>query len=518
MRRLHPATIIVALLPRLREAIQAALPVLIGSFAYGHGGNQDWIAVFIGSFTGIFAIGTYLTTRFDILPDHVSYKTGWIFRKDRRIPLEQIQNVNIRQNLLERVFRVATVHVETALGHGRDLKLSVLGFAEAERLREELLGAVRHESEIVAKAEGPIVSLNNHDLLFGALTENHLQQMIVGMFTIIGPGVGLVVSFSRNMPPTGAALLFAGSIMLLFLGSWLWGAGSYYLKFGGFEVHRSESAFRISYGLVNRVQMAVRPGRIELLRLTITLPQRLMQRASVHVGTAGSFGEAGVLAPVALFVDLHRAYNCATDVFPGLDIADLTWHPFHPVLYRAAAIRALITTSVLAILAAILVSSTWGAISSLGWVAIGFLGLIVLIRFTTLFLARPENGFAVTEDFLVVRQGYYHQSISVMPIERMENVAISQPFWWKKYQASKLSVQGMKHRIHAGSIPDSAIEILMHHWRTKIELREIRLGIAEVFGEVVSKDGEDPVLEQPGFDAEVPFEVQTYGGDLWSGT
>lgn len=429
---------------------------------------MDWIAPAIGCFTGIFAISTYWTTRFDIEPDHIVHTSGWIFRKDRRIPLNQIQNVSIRQNVLERVMGVATVDVETSMGKGRDLKLSVLKLAEAERFREELLGAAHIGGLGPANLEDPVVKLNNHDLLLGAFTENHLAQMILGAITIGTPLIGFLAKFSSRLSPVWAPLLFAVGFLILLLGSWIWGAATYYLKYGGFAVRRNEKVFRISYGLLNKVQMAIRPERIEYLHLTATIPQRWMSRASVQVGTASTFGEAGVLAPVALFVDRHRAYKGASEVIPGLNIDGLLWTKFDPIFYRAASIRSLVTVVVCSLIykaLAIFAPNTY----LVPTIVLGMISALVLMKLITLFLASPENGFAITRDAILVRQGYFHQSISAIPIRRIENVAMYQPLWWKSRKATAFSVQGMKHRLSVGAMPQGAVEQFMAEWLVKVE-------------------------------------------------
>lgn len=268
-----------------------AAPLLLGSLYSHHGGGADWIGPVVGGLTGLGAIGTYWTSRFDIESDHVVHKTGWIFRNDRRIPLNQVQNVNIRQNVMERLFKVATVDVETAMGKGRDLKLSVLSLSDAERFREELLGAAHLSTSGPAKVAESLVSLNRHDLLLGALTENHFGQIILGCITVGGPALGWLVPYAAKLSSSAAIAMFALAPVAFIVGGWLWGAASYYLKYGGFVVYRSGQLFRISYGLLNKVQLAIRPGRIEIVNVTITIPQRLMHRASLHAGTASSFGK-----------------------------------------------------------------------------------------------------------------------------------------------------------------------------------------------------------------------------------
>ena len=471
MRRLHPATILVALLPRLREAVQAAVPLFIGLMASGKHNGGDWIAIFIGGFTGIFAVATYWTTRFDVEPDHMSVRTGWIFRNDKRIPIVQIQNVNLRQNVLERLFKVATVHVETAKGHGHDLKLSVLGIADAEKLRDELLGAAHLGGEPVQESHAPLLKLSGRDLVLGAVTENHISTSLVGLATVSGPAIGYAATLAAKMS-ISASLLVMGGAAVLVVGGWMWGAVNYILKYGEFTVRRDDNALRITYGLLNKIQMAIRPNRIEYIHLTATLPQRWMHRANLSVGTASSFGEAGVHAPVALFVATDTAYHGVTGVIPGLRIDRLKWQPFAPIFYWASLAKTFWMIVILGACAWYLSLVVPDESVHVVWnVFVAVAGLLAFAKIP-FFLSRAVNGFAITDDAVVVRRGYFTQSIAIMPIGRMENMAVTQPFWWKKWQASRFGVQAMKHWLHIGAISDEGLESIIEHWKQKIEERE----------------------------------------------
>jgi membrane protein YdbS with pleckstrin-like domain len=187
------------------------------------------------------------------------------------------------------------------------------------------------------------------------------------------------------------------------------------------------------------------------------------------VGTAASFGEAGVVGPVALFVERRVAYLSAFEIIPGLDLGALQWQPFHPVFYRASVARGAIFLTILGAAVDLVSSAGDKSMTTVAWLVFGVAAMLVAIRLASLFLARPENGFAMTEDALVTRRGYFTQSISAMPIERMENVAISQPWWWKNRRAANLVAQAMRQKIHAGSLPESAIEELTARWVAKIE-------------------------------------------------
>jgi len=248
----------------------------------------------------------------------------------------------------------------------------------------------------------------------------------------------------------------------------------YYLKYGGFTVWRTPNVFRISFGLLNREQLAIRPGRIEYVHLTSTIPQRLMDRASVFLGTAATFGEAGVLAPVALFVERHIAGNAAADVIKGLEIPTLHWRPFHPVFYWRTISRVLLWDAAFTALFVWLLTLPDAPVLILSMI---YGGLLIpgFLRVCGMLLARPENGYAITDDVVVVRQGYFHQSISAIPVPRIENIAIRQPWWWRGRRAVDLHVQAMKQKIHIPAVPEAAVEELIARWQDQIDRPETQL-------------------------------------------
>lgn len=181
------------------------------------------------------------------------------------------------------------------------------------------------------------------------------------------------------------------------------------------------------------------------------------------------------MAPVALFVDRYRAYAGVAGIISGLDIARLEWRPFEPVFYWSRVLRSSIVLAVFAAVAA-LIATTGGAAAIITWIVFGVIALLIVLQAVSVFLARPENGFAITEDALVVRQGFYHQRITAMPIARMENFSVTQPAWWKSRRAVRLTVQGMKNLIHIGAVSEAAIDELMVRWHAKIDsIENLRL-------------------------------------------
>jgi putative membrane protein len=73
---------------------------------------------------------------------------GVVVRSQQLVPCERIQQVNLVQKLRHRMLGVAILEVQTAVGGpGAELRLEVLAFHEAERLRSALLAAKARVTE-----------------------------------------------------------------------------------------------------------------------------------------------------------------------------------------------------------------------------------------------------------------------------------------------------------------------------------------------------------------------------------
>lgn len=433
---------IVAFLPKLAEAIRALIPVFFVSFLGGrHSDRTEIFVALIGVLGGFGAIGAYVTTRFDVVDGQIIHRSGWIFRRDRRIPLSQVQNVNLRQGVLERLLKVVTLEIETAAGKGAELKLSVLPEREAERLRNELMAESSHPEEV--ERDEDVYRISNHDLWLGAVTEHHFIAFIFAALPVVGMGQILALThFWEKLPPI-PRVLFAGFLGVLGLvAGWLFGAVQYALRYGGFTVRREPGATRVSYGLLTKIQVVIRPARIEYAVLTSTPWQRLVGRQGLAVGTAGTFGEQGAMAKLALMMPNESVKDAVAAILPGLDVTRLPWRPFPRLYFRIVLVRGVISTLISAAIAYPFLHLP----GTMRWFML-MLPFYVFADFTDRLAGIRRAGIAVDDEFIAVRQGFFRQRVEIMPLARAEVMMSSQPPWWRRRRLLSLHLKAMVHNL-----------------------------------------------------------------------
>ena len=113
--RLHP----ISLLFGLGAVAWGLLAVVLVS-----GVNSCILVLFLPSVVG--SVARYLSFRYWLGEDEMVIREGILQRNERHIPYARIQNIDLIQNPLHRLFKVAVVRLETASGGKPEAVISVL--------------------------------------------------------------------------------------------------------------------------------------------------------------------------------------------------------------------------------------------------------------------------------------------------------------------------------------------------------------------------------------------------------
>ena len=109
---LHPAILLLRLLDALR---QAAFPVVLGVFIDG------WFLALGGALFVMhlgYSLARYLTLEYRLTIEELRIREGLLYRQERRIPLDRIQDLGFESTILRRALGLTVVLVETASGRG----------------------------------------------------------------------------------------------------------------------------------------------------------------------------------------------------------------------------------------------------------------------------------------------------------------------------------------------------------------------------------------------------------------
>jgi putative membrane protein len=314
-RRLHPAAIAAMAVSALREA---ALPIVVLLAAAVAGSGLDTAALRRGALYLVIGVAAstllgyvrWRSTSYWVDEHGVHWQSGVVRRKATTVPLNRIEALDTVAGLVQRLFGVVAVHVQTAGGGAKgEIVLEAVGREEVERLREAVRARRPEVGEAAPRGALPARRLSRRDGLLAALTAGQLgvilpvlagaTQLLAQMF---GDSRG-VEGATRLVPDTvgGWELALGG----LLAAAWALSVAGSLVAFAGFRVARDGDRLRVSRGLLQRSEAVVPVRRVHGVRVVEGLLRRPFGLAALRIEVAGYAAEAS--AARTLFPLLRRA-------------------------------------------------------------------------------------------------------------------------------------------------------------------------------------------------------------------
>ncbi|TFI56788.1 hypothetical protein E2493_18320 [Sphingomonas parva] len=440
-RRVHPGTILIRF---LREAPQTLLALPAGIAFMSDKGL--WGALWVAGAAALVGLSfqwlNWHRFRYGVGGAEIVIESGILHRTRREIPFERIQDVDIEQALLARVFGVAKVRIETGGGGKDEGVLDSVGVDEAARLR----AAVRAWREGDASSFAPTAAADaapSPRILFAM---DLPRVLLLGLFSfslvylgglfallqtfddplksffgidIYDPGrwIGVAdeAAHSRFTAGTVAALL----IVAVLIG----GAVSVVRTVArdyGFLFYSEGDRFRRVRGLLTRSEVVIAKRRIQLACRETGPVRRLFGWFQLSFQTLGAASDGSgrqVAAP------LGRGETLA----PILAEAGGLRLPPPPALTMVSErhiVRALIRRLFLPA-ACIAAASIW-------WRPALYLCALLPLLGVSAAVARRFHRYALDGDLLFVERGVWRQSLFVVPIGRAQAVTLERTWLQRK--------------------------------------------------------------------------------------
>ena len=154
-QRLHPLTLVQRVLKSLPALFFVLLPFLGGS-----SDTNNWVALgFLILYSTLalpLIIAQYLRFQYWITGREVVVHSGVFTRRKRSIPLDRIQNIIIERSLLPRLMGTAKVKIETAGSKSSEGVLEYVKLDEAQRIREVVRRYQRQLADASSTASEPL--------------------------------------------------------------------------------------------------------------------------------------------------------------------------------------------------------------------------------------------------------------------------------------------------------------------------------------------------------------------------
>ena len=437
-RRLHPSALAIRFIKKIPE-FAVGLPALIG-FTSDVGALYilPMIAAGASIAFGAALLG-WLRFRYGVGEQDIVIESGIFQRQRRIIPFDRVQDIDIEQGLLARLFGTVTVRIETG-GSGKDEgKLDAVDAAEAQWLRDVIRNrGAAQSAEVALPADEPLLfAMSGPRLLLAGFFNFSLLYLAVigGVFQYVEPFLGWDKIDPREfVGPAGAAAgelsplrIAAIAAVLLLLGS-ITGIVHTLVKNYGFRLSRSGAGLRRVRGLFTRTEIVIPLRRIQVAVLSSgiisgPLGFRTLDYQTLSADAAQSGGQTAV--PFGRFEEIRPVLAESGHSNIPAD------EEFVRVSRRSVA-RRLAAGLLPFLLATLAMSFAWR-----GW-------LLLLPIFPLLIVAAilqwKRHRYALTSEALFVARGLMARRLWILPFERAHSFTVSRGPLQRRLGLATLSV------------------------------------------------------------------------------
>jgi len=458
-RRQHPSLIVINAVRQLRGLV-IPIAVLIIS-----GGSRDelWgpaLGLVVALFSLVSQALVWWQYRYEVTGGELQVRSGILARRERLIPLERIQSIDVNETPLQRLFRVVGIRVETAAGGGgdTDVKLDALSNAEANLLRQRLAAqqstmATTHPEEtsqptspgaaVVAPDEGTLLRrLSTRELLIAGATSGRVGPALalVGFGTQFADDLIPERYWARFFTSNPGAVGFSVTnivaiIIVIAIFAWLMAIGSMVLTFAQCEVRRQGDRLYVSHGLLDRRRRSIPLRRIQAITISEGLLRQPFGLATINFESAG-YGkdtpESGTLFPLIHTSEIPAFLAAVSPDFTApLDPSMLA--PLPPRSrgrYIMAGVWSLLVMTVIAVPVAAWISWSpwWWGLAPLVFVPFAAIAGWWNFQNTGWLIDDQERWLARTGDFnrvtsIVPRRRLQHWSVHQDPLQRRATLA-----------------------------------------------------------------------------------------------
>lgn len=305
--------ILILFVDSLQKFARALLPIIFIWFFKSDGFSKLLVVLGIIGLITIIGLVAYLrflnfTFYIDDANDEFILNDGIITKTKTTIQLNKIQQVNIHQNIIQRLIGVYSLSVDTAGSDNKEANIKAISHNLALALKSKLLNnenlkasietsdtKLANEDESVAN---PFLKISILSLLKVGITSNYIKSIgliLTFFFTIIenlkNIGKDDIIDKYKiekviESYPTFYAIFFF--ILVLFTIIFIINIGRTIIKYFNYNLTKQKGSLLLSYGLINTESTILKPEKVQIVTISRNYFQKKLNVLEIKIKQATS--------------------------------------------------------------------------------------------------------------------------------------------------------------------------------------------------------------------------------------
>ncbi len=418
----------------------------------------------------VFSILKYWYFKFYVSSEGFHLDKGILNKESILIPNSKIQNIHIKQNLLQQFINVVSFSIETAGDDQSEIEIKALSRPMALALKKALLSEISETVESIPESR-VYYKVSAKKLLLEGIGQNHLKSLAIILAFISGiyfqfkdlfNDLEIENEFIDNIETQSAAvfsiILFNILILIVFLLlAFFFSLLKTLVVNFNLQVIEHDKTIEISKGLLNKISLNLSPSRIQSVIITNNRLKRYFGLNTLEVKQAMiDKKKAQNLSIIAL--DKTQLWYLVNKIYTSYTtIAE----QFKPTFYfvRVKAIRSVIILLILNLLV------YFSEFLNLWFVNI--LGVLIVLAY--LKISYRKAFYSIDDQYLVVGSGFIETKTEIVQHHKIPSVAMRQSIFMKRRKVASVLVYTASGKISISYIEQERAKAILNYLIYRVE-------------------------------------------------
>jgi len=446
-------------------------------FAISRGSGENWFYIILALIYGLFIFPTTLLNfyyfKYLFTEDELIIHSGILSKKQRNIPLKRIQNVNITQNFIQRIFKISKIQMETAGDANAEGVLDSIKTSKANEIKALIKD---YQSNIEKKIDKKVEissesnkNLNNNEykseeniestipidtdedkelismslkqlIIYGILRFRPILFVLVAWIYSIGKqfmpddiqqyledAIYNIEEYSNSMNWFLVSLYFIGLFIVAFVLSWIMDILLTINQWWNFKLTLGKNKLYTSHGLLNKRHGTIPLKKLQMIVLFSNVIRQKFGYWGLMLETAGLSSVENRRPETAVpFAKFDNVIKLAKGIL-NFDF---------PIEYELVSRKTIRRAFIRYFLALLIIT---GVAYSFGLDYYWFALLLPLIYFGAV-LRWQHRGWNIQNDKIIIKEGFYSRRIKIIPIDKIQTINVKRSFFQRRLQLATLHI------------------------------------------------------------------------------
>lgn len=412
-------------------------------------------------------------------------QSGVLSKKKLSIALDKIQQVNINQNVIQKLIRVYSLDIDTAGSKDKEVSIKAIDHQSAQILkaklleRENLNQEASITAEVIEETQQPLVSVGLLSLLKLGLTSNYgksLAVLIAFFFTIFDN----VKNFFQDevlteeqiqeyiVETSFLTMLFVFGV--LFLLTFIVNLVRTLIKYFDFSIFKERTSLFISYGFFAKKNTLLNPKKAQIVSYSQNFFQKKLNVLSLRIRQASSEStsqdkksksDSFIVIPGVNTAEKEQILNM---IFDRAITRGEVIKPNFRYVFKRVSLSILLPVGIF-LVAGLFINKELQAFFPL-------IGVYVLVLSIFIYFEFKHYKLFVSKDFIIKREGAWDIEHKIIEPYKIQGITAKQYFWNKRHDVGHVILHTAAGDLRFNFANFTQINEQINYWLYQVESSE----------------------------------------------